>query len=166
MMEIHLADAYILPFWWKSSLDLSIIIWVAIYIYFLLYILLSQNWQQDQFQYLRYPKKCIIPSSRNISVTKKSSICIKFRHKSIHINNTHLTTFYCYSATSSVTNLSNKYFFFTKFKRWYHPIVYPIPTLIPKPYSSSSTDVQRTALGWPMYIKGLFSKSMHHYKVH
>ena len=32
-MKIHLADSYILPFWWKSSLHL-----------FLLYILLSQNW--------------------------------------------------------------------------------------------------------------------------
>ena len=86
MMEIHLADAYILPFWWKSPLDLSIIIWVAIYIYFLLYILLSQNWQQDQFQYLRYPKKYIIPSSRNISVTKKSSICKEYTHESICIS--------------------------------------------------------------------------------
>ena len=31
---IHLADACILPFWWKSSLHPSIIVWVAIYIYF------------------------------------------------------------------------------------------------------------------------------------
>ena len=63
------------------------------------------------------------------SVTKKSSICRKLRHKSIYINNTQLTTFYCYSATNSITNLSNKQLFFTKFKRGYHPIVYPIPTL-------------------------------------
>ena len=33
-MEVDLADAYVLPFWWKSSLKLSIIVWVAIYIYF------------------------------------------------------------------------------------------------------------------------------------
>ena len=64
------------------------------------------------------------------SVTKKSSICRKYRHRSICINNTQLTTFYCYTATSSITNLSNKYLFFTKFKRGYHPIVYPIPTLM------------------------------------
>ena len=106
-MEVHLADSDILPFWWKSSLHLSIIVWVAIYIYFLLYIWLSKNWQQDQFQYLSYQKK-FISSSRNISVTKKSSICRKYRYKSICINNTMLTTFYCYSPTNSVTNLSNK----------------------------------------------------------
>ena len=59
----------------------------GVYLYlFLLYILLSQNWQQDQFQYLRYPKKCIIPSSRNISVTKKSSICKEYTHESICIS--------------------------------------------------------------------------------
>ena len=34
------------------------------------------------------------------SVTKKSSICRKYRHKSICINNTQLNTFYCYSATT------------------------------------------------------------------
>ena len=33
-MEVHLADAYILPFWQKSFLHLPIIVWVAIYIYF------------------------------------------------------------------------------------------------------------------------------------
>ena len=86
MMEIHLPDVYVLPFWWKSSLHVSIIIWVAIHIYFLSYILLSQNWQQDQFQYLCYPKKCIILSSRNISVTEKSSIRKEYTHKSICIN--------------------------------------------------------------------------------
>ena len=32
--EVHLAAAYISPFWQKSSLHLSIILWVAIYIYF------------------------------------------------------------------------------------------------------------------------------------
>ena len=37
-------------------------------IYFLLYILLSQNCWQHRFQFLTYQKKCIIPSSRNISV--------------------------------------------------------------------------------------------------
>ena len=42
------------------------------------------------------------------SVTKKSSICRKYRHKSICINNTQLTTFYWYSATNSRTKLSNK----------------------------------------------------------
>ena len=42
-MEVHLADTYILLFWLKSSLHLSIIVWVAIYIYILLYILLSHN---------------------------------------------------------------------------------------------------------------------------
>ena len=54
-------------------------------------------------------KKCIIPSSRNLSVTKKSrvSACRKYRHKDICID-TQLTTFYCYSATSSIANLSNK----------------------------------------------------------
>ena len=40
------------------------------YLYlFLLYILLSQNWKQDQSQYLSCQKKtCIIPSSRNIAI--------------------------------------------------------------------------------------------------
>ena len=33
-----------------------------------------QNCQQDQFQCLSYQKKYIIPSSRNISVTKKSRV--------------------------------------------------------------------------------------------
>ena len=42
-MEVHLADIYILPFWSKTALHLSIIVLVAIYIYFLLYILLNQN---------------------------------------------------------------------------------------------------------------------------
>ena len=42
-MEAHLVDTYILPFWRKSSLHLSIIVWVTIYIYFLLYNLLSRN---------------------------------------------------------------------------------------------------------------------------
>ena len=44
----------------------------------------------------------------NQSVTNKSSICKKYRHKFIWINNTQLTTFYCYSATISRTKLSNK----------------------------------------------------------
>ena len=104
------------------------------------------------------------------SVTKKSSICKKLRHKSIFINNTQLTIFYCYSATSSITNLSNKQLFFNKFKKEYHPMVYSFPTLIPsplqkKPYTSPFTDVQRISLGSAMHIKGLFSKSMQHYKV-
>ena len=70
------------------------------------------------------------------SFTKKSSICRKYSHKGICINNTQLTTFYCYhflphySATTSITNFSNKQLFFTRFKREYHPIVYPIPTLL------------------------------------
>ena len=68
------------------------------------------------------------------SVTKKSSIRRKYRHKSVCINNTQLNTFYCYSATNSITNFPNKQLFFTKFKRGYHPIVYPIPTLIPSPF--------------------------------
>ena len=42
------------------------------------------------------------------SVTKKSSICRKYRHKSICINITQLTAFYCYSAANSITNLPNK----------------------------------------------------------
>ena len=33
-MEVHFAYGYILPFWLKSSIHLSIIDWVAIYIYF------------------------------------------------------------------------------------------------------------------------------------
>ena len=67
------------------------------------------------------------------SFTKKSSICRKHKHKSICINNTQLTTFYCYNATNSKTKISNKQLFFTKFKSEYHPIVYPIPTL-PSPF--------------------------------
>ena len=69
------------------------------------------------------------------SATKKSGICRKYRHKIICINNTQLTTFYYYSATSSIKNLSNNLsnLFFTSFKRGYHPIVYPISTLIPSP---------------------------------
>ena len=80
---------------------------------------------------LKLPEKMYIPSSRNISVTKKSSVCKKYRHKSICINITQLTTLYCYSATNSITNLSNKQLFFKKLKRRYHSIVYPILTLIP-----------------------------------
>ena len=41
---------------------------------FYIHILLSQNWWQDQSQYLSYQKKCIIPSSRNISVNKKCRV--------------------------------------------------------------------------------------------
>ena len=67
------------------------------------------------------------------SITKNSSICRKYRHKSICINNTYLSTFYCYSTTNSIKNLSNNQLFFTKLKRWYHSIVYPISTLIPSP---------------------------------
>ena len=104
-----------------------------------------------------------------VSVTKKSSIYRKYRHKSICINNTQFTTFHCCSAINSIANLSNKQLFFTRFKRRHHPIVYPIHTLIPsplqkKPYTSHFTDIQRITLGSAMYIKGLFSKSMH-YKV-
>ena len=50
-------------------------------------------------------KKCIIPSSRNFSVTKKSrvSTCRKYKHKGICIN-TQLTTFYTIiiNATNSI----------------------------------------------------------------
>ena len=70
-------------------------------------------------------------SLRNISVTKKSSICRKCSqaYRSTCISNTQLTTFYCYSATNSVTNFSKKQLFFTKLKREYQPMVYHIPTL-------------------------------------
>ena len=119
IMEIHLAHAYILPSWWKSSLLLSIIVWVAIYIYFFSYILLSQNWQQDQFQYLSYQTN-VFPLWI-LSVTMNSSISRKYRHKSISINNIQITTFYCYSDSSFITNLSNKFLLFTKFKRGITP---------------------------------------------
>ena len=62
-MKMHLADTYVSPFWWKSSLQLFVIVYVAIFI--LLYMLLSQNC---------YQKKCIIPCYRNISVTMKSRV--------------------------------------------------------------------------------------------
>ena len=39
----------------------------------------------------------------------------------ICINITQLTTFYCYSATNFIINLSNKQLFFTKFKRGITP---------------------------------------------
>ena len=99
------------------------------------------------------------------SATKKSNICRKYRHISICINNTQLTTFYCYNATNSITNFTNKQLLFTKFQRGYHPRFYLIPTLPSslqkKPYTSPFTDVQRIILGSAMHIKGLFSKSMH-----
>ena len=74
------------------------------------------------------PEKCIILSSGYVSVTKNSNICRNYRHKSICINNTQLTTFYCYSATNSTANLSNKQLFFSKFKRGIFPqfILFPL----------------------------------------
>ena len=106
------------------------------------------------------------------SVTKKSSICRRYRHnKSICINNTQLTTSYCHSATNSITNLSNKQLFFPKFKRGDHlKFILPIPTLLQSSllknlYTSPFTDVQRITLVSAIYIKGLFSKSMQYYKV-
>ena len=74
---------------------------------------------------------------------------------------TQLTTFYCYSTTNSTTNLSSKQLFFTQFKNGYHPIIYPICTLIPsplfvkKPYTSPFT-MSREYLGSTMYIKAYF----------
>ena len=43
---------------------------LGIFVFFLLSqnIILSQNWWEDQFQYLSYQKKCLTPSSRIISV--------------------------------------------------------------------------------------------------
>ena len=38
----------------------------------------------------------------------KWKLIAKYKHKIICINNTQLTIFYCYSATNSITNLSNK----------------------------------------------------------
>ena len=43
------------------------------------------------------------------------SICRKYRHKSIHITN-QLTTIYCYSTASSITNLSNNSYSSHSFK--------------------------------------------------
>ena len=73
----------------------------------------------------KLPETTYYPSSR--TSTKKSSICRKYRHKSICINNTQLTTFYCYSTTNSITNFSNKQLQFTKFKRGITPqfILFP-----------------------------------------
>ena len=62
-----------------------------------------------------------------------SKLIAKYKHKSIRIN-TQLTTFYCYSATNCITNLSNKQLLFTKFKNGYQPTVYSIPTLISSPF--------------------------------
>ena len=45
------------------------------------------------------------------------------------------------------------YLFFTQFKKGYHHITYPTPTLIPsilfikKPYTTTFTDIQRITLG-------------------
>ena len=85
---------------------------------------------------------------------KTKSIYRKFRHKSTCIT-TQLTTFYCYSATNSKTNLSNKWLFFKQFKRGYQLVVFPSPTLIPstrfikKSCTILFTDVQKISLGQP-----------------
>ena len=57
-------------------------------IYFLLYILLNQNLQQDQYQYLTYQKKCIIPYSRNISVIYYILFPLNFREDLVHLPQT------------------------------------------------------------------------------
>ena len=151
------------------------------YIYFLLYVLLSRNRQQDRFQYLTYHKimhyslfqKYIcyyilftLDSVHSFSQTKFPSLSLlflllqtksiyrKFRRKSICIT-TQLTTFYCYSATNSKTNLSNKWLFFKQFKRGYQLVVFPGPNLIPsarfikKSCTTIFTDVQKISLGQP-----------------
>ena len=41
-----------------------------------------------------------------------------------------ITTFYCYSARNSITNLENVQLFFTEFKREYQPTVHSTLTLI------------------------------------
>ena len=71
----------------------------------------EQNYVDYKFELATW---CIIPSSRNLSVPKKSSVsgCRKYRYKGICIN-TQLNTFYGYSATNPITNLSNKKLFFT-----------------------------------------------------
>ena len=69
------------------------------------------------------------------------SICRKYRHKSIYITNK-LTTIYCYSAASSITNLSNNSYSSHSFKvgitlqvilfpLQYHPLICK-RSLIPK----------------------------------
>ena len=68
--------SYILSSCWKSSLNLSITFYV--YIFFSLHIFLSQNWWQDQFRYLTYQEKCIILSSRNISVIHNIQFALNF----------------------------------------------------------------------------------------
>ena len=91
-----------------SSLHLSITtVWVATNNYFCYNFAKSKLITRSVPVFKLPEKKCIIPSSRDINLTKKSSIDRKYGHKSICINNTQLTIFCCYSATSSIKKLSN-----------------------------------------------------------
>ena len=166
-MNIHLADAqqasYILPFP-PSTFPLQ---FGQLYLFFVIHFFKSKLIARS-VPVLKLPEKMYYSLFQEYkSVTKKSSICRKYRHKSICINNIQLTTFYCQSATNSITNLSNKQLFFPQFKRGYHPIVYPIPFLTPSPlfvkksYTRPFTDV----FGVSHVCQGLFSKSVQHYKI-
>ena len=83
---------------------------------------------------LTFPEKNALFHFLGIYLSVKlltNQVSAENRHKSICINNTQLNAFYCYSATNSITKLLQ---FFTKFKRGYSPIIYPLPTLIPSSF--------------------------------
>ena len=87
---------------------------------------------------LKFPEKKTLFPLLGTYLLLRNQVSAENIHKSISINNTQLTTFYCNSATISIANLSNTQLFFTKFNRGHHPVVYPIPTLIPSPLQNQS----------------------------
>ena len=109
-MEVHLADAYILGTFHLKVLPPTFhySLGCCLYLIFVIHFTNSKLIARSVLVLKLPAEKCIILSSRNISVTKKSSICRRYSHKSICISNTQLTNFYCYSATNSIINLSNK----------------------------------------------------------
>ena len=110
---------------------------LGICIYFSLYILLSQNCCQDQFLYLTYQEKCIIRSSRNISVIYYILFTLNLKKDMIHF---------------SQTEFSVLILLILLLKNQEHR---------QKPYTTPFIDVQRITLGSNLYIKVYFLNQCH-----
>ena len=94
-MEVHLADAYILGTFLLKVLPqpFHYSLGSYLYLFFVIHFTKSKLIARSVLVLKLPAEKCIILSSRNISVTKKSSIYRRYSHESICINNTQLTKF-------------------------------------------------------------------------
>ena len=102
---IHLADAYILPFWWKSSLHFSIIVWVAIYNFVINFTKSKLITRSVLVLKLPGKKKALFLLLGIYQLLRNQVSAENIGIKVSGFSNTQLITFYYYiSATNSIAN--------------------------------------------------------------